>query len=240
VGRSRIVNLANFDQFTAINVLSDPGHVGGPVIIPNAVKFILVWTLGDGKSARNVLGGIKTSFTTPSQAIAEQARAAIVGHPNFGPYMAQIAPTASFAAVELQDISVGGSPIYRSTGASTPGTATGTELPNEVALVTTIRTAKVGAQWRGRYYLPGYSSAAIGAGNVITAAAMTAAQNFSVAISAGMGAIGLQWALLQPARAAYTGSSGTQHPARSAHAEPMTTVIVRDNHWDSQRRRGLK
>lgn len=240
MSRSRVIALENLQQFTAINVLSDPGHIGGPVVIPNAVKVMLLWQLGNGVIARNVLGGIVGSFTTASSTVAETIRAAIAGSGNMPAMLAVIAPTASFLGIDLQDIRQPNQPVFRSTGAAIPGTATGTELPAEVALVLTLRTALTGRAFRGRYYQPGFSSASLGAGGVATSATVTALQNFRFSIQAGINAAGLSWGLLQPARAAYTGSSGTQHPARSAHIEPVTGWVVRDNHWDSQRRRGLK
>jgi len=238
--RTRVINLDSLQQFTAINLLSDPGHIGGPVVVPNAVKVMLVWTLGDGKSARNVLGGVVGSFTSASNTVAEAIRAAIAGNPAFGPLMAMLAPTVAFAAVELQDIRTPGNPVFRSTGAASPGTSSGTELPNEVALVLTLRTAKVGQQWRGRLYQPGWGTTALATGNVASPAAVTALQNFAGAIGAGMSGSGLSWGLIQPARQAYTGITGVSHPARQAHIEPVTSTAVRDNHWDSQRRRGLR
>jgi len=44
----------------------------------------------------------------------------------------------------------------------------------------------------------------------------------------------------QKARAAYTGTTGTQHPARPAGSEVITSATVKDNHWDTQRKRGLR
>jgi len=235
-----VLNLDNIQQFTAINVLSDPGHIGGPVVIPNAVKVMPVFTLGDGKVVRNVLGGIVGSFTTASATVAEAIRAAIVGSASFAPFMAQIAPTVNFTRIDIQDIRQASLPVFSSTGAASPGTSTGTELPDEVALVLTLRTGGIGAQNRGRLYSMGWATTALGAGNTANTAATTALTSWSAALSAGFAAGGLQWGLMKPARAQYTGATGTVHPARTASIIPLTQGVIRDNHWDSQRRRGLK
>jgi len=236
-----LVNLSNLQQFTAINLLSDPGHVGGPVVVPNAIKVMPLWTVGDGKLTRNVLGGIVGSFTSASSTVAEAIRAAIVGNSQFGPLLAQLATTVSFTGVEIQDIRQAGLPVFRSTGAAVPGTGTGIELPDEVALVLTLRTARIGRQWRGRLYQQGWCSAALGAGNTATAAAVTALSNYPNALLAGFAAGGLSWGLIQPHRAAYVSpKTGTSFPERLAHIEPVVGQVVRDNHWDSQRRRGLR
>jgi hypothetical protein len=237
----RVIPLSSLDQFAAINVLADPGHIAGPVVVPNAVKVMPLWQLGDGKIARNVLGGIVGSFTSASSTVAEAIRAAIVANSQFAPLLSHIAPTASFIGIDLQDIRQADLPTFRSTGAAVPGTGTGTEMPNEVALVLTLRTAKTGPANRGRLYQPGWDSASLGAGNVAAPAAVLALQNYANALIAGFTAGGLSWGLIQPHRAAYTSpSTGREHPERVANIAPVTTTLVKDNHWDSQRRRGLK
>jgi len=240
MSRSRIIALENFQQFTAINVLSDPGHIGGPVIIPNCVQFHIVWNLADGKQGRNILGMSVGGSYNATAAQAEAGRAALVQGTNWSALAGFLAPTVSLAAVELRDMRTAGNPLVQSTGAATPGTSAGTALPSEVAAVMTIRTAKSGQQNRGRIYIPGWASNAVGVGDIIAAAAVTALLNFGNNIGSAITAAGGSWVLMQPARQAYTGSTGTQHPARAAGTTPVTSAPVRDNHWDTQRRRGLK
>lgn len=240
MSRSRVVNLANFQQFTAINVLSDPGASAGPVVIPNAAKFMLVWQLADGKIGRNVLGGIVQPSFIATATLAEAFRAAVVSGATWSALAAFLPTTVSLLRTEIQDIRSAGMTPVASTGASTPGTSASPALPSEVALVMTLRTARIGAQFRGRMYMPGWATNAIGAGDVAAAAAVTALQNFANNISTGISAGGGQWALLQPERQEYLGVTGTLHPARAANALPISATVVRDNHWDSQRRRGQK
>lgn len=240
MSRSRVVNLANLPQFTAINVLSDPGHIGGPVVIPNCIKFMIVWTLTDGKIARNVLGMSVPGGFTPTAAIAEQMRTALVAGTQWSGLAGFLATTTSLTRVELLDIRNANNTVISSTGPSTPGTAAGTALPDETAAVLTIRTAKTGPAFRGRIFVPGWASNATAAGGVIAAAAVTALNAWSGNILTAITNAGGTWVLLQPARAQYTGSTGTVHPARPAGSTTFTSVVCRDNHWDSQRRRGLK
>jgi hypothetical protein len=89
-------------------------------------------------------------------------------------------------------------------------------------------------------YVPGFASNAMATGNVIAATTMTAVNNWAGIIAGVLSAQGYIWCVGHPARQAYTGITGTAHPARIAGTVPITTVSVRDNHWDSQRRRGLK
>lgn len=240
MSRSRVINLSNFPQFTAINVLSDPGAMGGPVIIPNAAKMMIVWQLTDGKIARNVLGLQVAAAWTATAAEAEAARAALVSGAAWTALAAHIAPTTSLLRVELVDIRTQGQPVVASTGAASPGTSSGTALPDEVAVAVTLRTNRVGTGFRGRYYVPGWATTALGVGNVVLAAAVTALQNWTVNVSNAAVQAGGVLVLLQPARQAYTGSTGTQHPARQAGVVTITQQQVRNNTWDSQRRRGLK
>lgn len=241
MARSRIVNLANFQQFTAVNLLADLGHDAGKLIVPNGIQFHIVWNLPDGKQARQILGMSVGSAFTPTPTLAEQARAALVTGSSWTAFAAFLAPTTSLAAVQLRDIRVADQPLVASTGTSTPGTSAGTALPSETAMVTTIRTAQVGPGNRGRAYWCGFATNAIGTGDTIAAACVTAGTNFGGNVSSAMTAIGGTWCITLPHRLAYTSPvTGTQHPERPAQMKPITAQLVRDNHWDTQRRRGLK
>jgi len=77
-------------------------------------------------------------------------------------------------------------------------------------------------------------------GNIISPATMTAIQTWANTIVAALAGQGYTLVIGHVARQAYTGSTGTAHPARAAGTVVITSVTVRDNHWDSQRRRGLK
>jgi uncharacterized protein (DUF697 family) len=89
-------------------------------------------------------------------------------------------------------------------------------------------------------YIPGMSTDFIAAGNVIGATRMAELNAWAGTITAALAAQGYTWVIGQPARAAYTGTTGTFHPARAASSVVVTSATVRDNHFDSQRRRGLK
>ena len=54
---ARLINLANVQQFTAINLTLDPGDTGGPVVVPQCAQIVLNWTLADGRLGHNVLYG---------------------------------------------------------------------------------------------------------------------------------------------------------------------------------------
>lgn len=237
----RIINLANITPFQATS-LTDPGYIPGPRIIPNAAQVRLNWNLGDVKVGHNVLYCTYTGTPALSATIAENVRLAVVNGVTWTTFLALLHPSCSFAGVTILDVRSNTATAFDSTGAAIPGTSAGTALPDEVAAVVTLRTALRGQAGRGRFYVPGFASNAMGVGGIIAAAAVTALQNWAQTnINAGIaGALGAI-VLAHPARAAYTSpATGRQFPARAASTVPLTNVLVRDNHWDSQRRRGLK
>lgn len=240
MARSRIVNLANFEQFTAINVLADPGHIGGPYIVPNAAQISLFWTLEDGKTGHNVLVGRYSGAFSGTQAQANSMATALTTGGAWTALAAFMPTTTIFSGVQIRDVNTGNNPAIGSSGVTAAGTSASPAIPNEVAAVITERTAKAGPQNRGRIYVPGWATNAMGAGNVVAAAAVTALGNWAQTIPTALAAQGYTLVIGQPARAAYVGSTGTSHAARAATSQPVTSLLVRDNHWDSQRRRGLK
>lgn len=238
---NRVINLANFEQFTAINVLSDPGHIGGPVVIPNAVQIVLVWTQEDAKLGHNVTYGQAAPGFQPTVAVADALLTGLTTGANWTALAAFLASTTRLSAVILRDVRSPNLPQVQSAGAGAAGTSVSPALPNEVAAAVSLRTALAGPQNRGRMFIPGFATNALGAGNVIAATAVTALQNWAGSNVGGVyNAQSLPMVIGHVARAAYTGSTGTQHPARPAGVVTVTSLTVRDNHWDTVRRRGLK
>lgn len=237
---ARIVSLENLQQFAAVQLTSDPGYIGGPEVIPGVARIYLRWVLGDGKQALNVLHGRYTGTFIGSQAQATSILTGLTSGAQWTALAAHLAPTIALNQVWIQDVNTGGQPIIVSSPGGANGTSTGTELPDEVALVLTLRTGGIGRENRGRMFIPGWATTALATGNVVAAAAVTALQNWGSIISGVLSAQGYSWGIGHRARAAYTGVTGTEHPARPAGLVPIQTVVVRDNHWDSQRRRGLR
>jgi hypothetical protein len=236
----RLVNLANFQQFTSINVLSDPGVIGGPVVIPNCIQITLVWANDAGKQARNVIYGQAAGGFLLTPAVAQAILSGLSSGASWTAMAAFMSTTSSLFRVDLRDVRVANSPLVSSTAVATPGTSASPALPAEVAAVITLRTAKAGTGNRGRIFVPGWATNALGTGNIIAAGAVTALGNWANTIPTVLTGQALTFALGQPARAAYVGSTGTSHPARAAGSLTITTQTVRDNHWDTIRRRGLK
>lgn len=239
---SPLLRLDSFEPFQAINLLLDPGAIPGPVVIPNCARVRLNWNLTGGTVAHNVLYAQYDGDPGLSPAVAEAIRSSITAPGNWTTLAGFIAPTASLAGVTVLDVRDATSTEFNSTGSAVPGTSTGTALPDEVAAVVTLRTGNRGPAGRGRMYLPGFATNAGGTGGVIAAACVTAITAWAstqlanaIATNVGTLSLGLR------ARAAYTSPiTGRVFPARPAAAVPVTSIVCRDNHWDSQRRRGLK
>jgi hypothetical protein len=238
----RIVNLANAQQFAAINLLVDPGHDPGPVIIPNCARVRLNWQLPDGKVGHNVLYAQWAGTPLLTPAVAETIRTGIVAGTAWTNVALAIHPTASFLGVTLLDVRSSTGIEINSTGPATPGTATGTAMPDEVAVCITLRTATRGPSGRGRFYVPGLSGSTMAAGGVIVAGTVTAFStwadsNVRGAITSAIGPL----CLGLPHRNAYTSDrTGRDFAERAATTVPVTQALCRDNHYDSQRRRGLR
>lgn len=241
-GVSPIVRLDVAQQFAAINLLSDPGIDPGKHPIPNCCDFQILWNLADGKTARNILCMSVGAGFLPTVALAEQARAALVTGTNWSTYAGFLPTTVSLAAVNLRDRRAIDQPLVPSSGAVTPGTSASPAMPSEVAAVYTLRTNKVGPGNRGRVYLTGFATNAISPGDVMAPGLVTAIGAFAANIVNAMNGIGGTWAIRQPHRNGYTSPKPpfTVHPDRPAGVALVTASSVRDNHWDSQRRRGLR
>lgn len=235
-----IVRLDQLQQFAAINILSDPGAKGGPVIVPNCVQIVLNWGLSAGKTAHNVLYGRVSGVPAPTPTQAEAIRAALTTGAAWTAVLPTLAASTTFASVTLRSVHAAFQPIVQSTGAAIAGTSAALALPNEVAICATTRTALTGPQNRGRFYIPGFASDSLLSGNVIAPGTVTALTNWVQGFTAIFAGQGYTWVIGQVARQAYNGSTGTPHPERIAGSVPITSVSVRNNTWDSQRRRGLK
>jgi hypothetical protein len=202
---------------------------------------VLVWQLTDGKEAHNVLYGRYAGSFSGSVAQADAILAALTGDARWGLLAAHLALTASLHQVRLRDVNTANQPIIDGSLDPHPGTALGAALPDEVAACVSLHTGLSGRQNRGRMYIPGWSADALAPGGVMDATAVADLQAWSNAVVfTALSGSGYTWVIGHQARQAYTGTTGTPHPARPAGSVIITEAIVRDNHWDTMRRRGLR
>lgn len=235
-----LVRLENFDQFAAINVLSDPGQVGGPKIVPQCAEVSLLFTLESGKTAHVVLNGRYAGAFAGTVAQAGGIHTALSTGAQWTALAAFLATSTSFVGVTLRNIASAENPIIASITTPAAGSSASAALPSEMAVCITKKTAWTGPAGRGRAFLAGFATNSLGGGNVVAAAAKTAIQNWANTIAAALAAQGYTHVLALPARKEYIGSTGTVHAARAATTRDVSSMLVRDDHWDSQRRRGLR
>lgn len=220
--------------------MSDPGHIGGPIVIPNGVQVIINWTLPDAKTAHNVLYGSVGGGFAPTTVIAEAIRAALASGAGWTGLAAYLMPACTLTSVSLLDVRTPNNAKVTSTGAAAAGTSAALAMPDECAVCVTLRTAFTGPANRGRMFLPGFAANAMGAAGVVAALCLSAINTWVATIPTTLTGQGITLSIGHPARAEYTGKTGTVHPARPAGLVPVTQIATRDNHWDSQRRRGLR
>lgn len=237
----RYVNLDNLQQFTVINILSDPGAIGGKAVIPNCAQIRLEWLTSAGTKAFNILYGAYAGVFQGTPAQCDAIKTTLTSGANWTALNAFFASSSAFVGVSIRDVNTPDQPLISGSTTQVLGAGAGAALPAEVAACISFRTAKSGPANRGRMYVPNWSVDALGAGNVILAGAVTALGTWASSnLLTAINSQGYTPSIGQPARNAYTGSTGTQHPARPAGHTPILGASVKDNHWDSQRRRGLR
>lgn len=219
--------------------MTDPGRIPGPLVAPSTVQVRLGWSLPNTKVVHNVLHASCAGGFTATSTIAEAIFSAIKADGAWTAYKAKLNAGVSFVSVDLRDQRSANLPIVASTSGSSAGTGAGVALPEQDALVVSLRTDFAGRGFRGRVYLPGFDSTAVAAGGVAAAGTMTAAVDFVTAVEAAMAASGLTLSIPQFARAGYTSAkTGAVHPARAAIAPiAVTDILCLDNIFDAQRRR---
>lgn len=237
----RVVAVDQLRQFTAVELLSDPGHDPELKPIPQCMEVRFDYALPDGKVAHNVLHARYPTAYPGTIALANAFKtqwAALFTSSGLSTYLSTLLLLNS---VSLRDLAVLNTLYIQSTSAATSvGADAGQALPLEVAAVLTQRTGISGPGGRGRIYMMGFTTLALAPSNVIFGACFTNLANFAAGIAAIFTGQGVTQCLALPSRIEYTGSTGRHHPARAATTADVIRTEIRDNHWDSQRRRGLK
>jgi len=237
----KIVPLSSLQQFAAVNVLSDPGHIPGPKLFPSGMNIVIQWGLWNGKQAHNVLNARYPGAFPGTVGMANAIMTALTTGADWTALATHLGTATAILKVQLRDMAIADQAIIESTNAAVPGTGAGGGLPDEVAATITLRTAKVGPANRGRMYIPGFAASANAGTNIMDPAVVTALSNWgNTTVRAAISAQGLTWVIAQPHRLGYTGSTGRVHPERMATSTDVTLAVCKDNHWDTIRKRGLK
>ena len=217
--------------------MPDNGRIPGPVVIANTIQVRLIWSLPNGKTVYNVLHGSVAGGFSATTAVADAIFTALKANAGWTAWRARLSTGVSLTGIDLRDLRTANMPIVQSTTAAAAGTGATGALPPGDALVVTLRTALVGRGSRGRVYLPGLDFSALAAGGVAAAGTVTDSQGFITGVQTVLTASAVTLAIANPARQAYTGSTGAAHAARPAGILPITGIVCRNNIIDHQRRR---
>lgn len=237
----RLVPLTSLQQFAAVNLSDDLGNPGGKVQVPQAAQIVMNIAVEGGKTAHVVLYGRYSGVFQGSTAQVAALTTAFFTGAQWVALAAFLANTTTGPFISLRDVNVVDQPIIFGGNTGSNGTSASPALPSEVAAVISLGTAKAGKSFRGRAYIPGFATNALGTGNIIAGPVVTALNNWANTWGTAMSAQGYTHVLGLKHRIAYTSpKTGTNFPDRPATTEPVTSRVCKDNHWDSQRRRGLK
>jgi hypothetical protein len=172
----------------------------------------------------NVLHGIKqVGFGTNVQDVATGLASDLGDFWSPSTLRPMIGTTVALSEVGIRDLNEANQAEYNATTSLAGGSATG-PLPPGVAMCCTLRTAKAGKSYRGRYYQGGFTEGYNDATGQANAAVATALEEWVTDLQEAFN--GRQMTLAVASR-----TLGT--------SEPVTAVQVRDRVWDTQRRRAV-
>jgi len=204
-------------------------------VLANAVQVRLHW-LFNGVAAFNVLGGIVGGGYANSQAHANTLGAAVLGHFTTSGLAALCATTTELLGVGIRDVRTLNEAEFVSVAAAVSGTGVGDPLPNELAAVVTLRTAKAGKSFRGRSYFSGGIKGESTAAGAIAAGFNTALVAFMTDVQTDMTAEGITLSVLSRPRFANL-LPPLDIQTYGGAITPVTAIVTRDTEWDTQRRR---
>lgn len=191
--------------------------------IPNTVQVRLLWNLG-GAGGVNVLHAIAPAGFIVNQASANTLGAAIKSQygTTWGP---RNHSTVSLVRVGLRDRRTPNAPEFLDQGAAVSGTsAAGELLPQQNALVVTLRTNQAGKSFRGRVYLGGMSENENSVGGVVGSATEIGAVNFITGIQTAMTASQLTLAVASRGADAAVATLTTTHQDGSTSSKTLYRI----------------
>lgn len=226
--------------------IMDNGRIPGPVFIDECFALRLYWELPNDKTAFNVLHASGAGPGTLSQAYVDALFTAVKTAFTGSAHDDDLDTETSLTAVGLRDMSESssGSGVglseWKSSGAAASGSAVVAgqgPMPHQVAFCVSLKTGFSGQANRGRVFLPGYHMRADDGNGLIKEATANKGVAFIQAIADHLETLGLALCLAHPARKAYTGWAGAEHPARDAGTVPVLNITKLNLQWDTQRLR---
>lgn len=211
--------------------------MAGFVVAPNTLKVLFHFTL-HGRPQLNVLHGTYTAVGPLNPNLAENVWTAFkASAASQAATTDQFSTSTVWTGIGIVDLRSANNPEIISTTASLAGTGVGVPVPDQASIVVTVRTSLTGRSHRGRVYTAGYAAASNTAAGTISDPAAAAALTLVTALSNAMSTSGLPMAVLSPALPARPAHGGGELPAKPFELTPMSSLVVRDRIWDTNRRR---
>jgi len=218
-----------------------------PTIL-NCCQARLLWSY-DGQLAINVIGLQTIGTVTVNQALADQLDSEIKTQLSTSGLNTHLATTTVLERVGIRDLRIDGGVEFQGQSAAVPGTAAGDPLPRQTALVITHYTDTATRSGRGRTYFGGFSELENGTNGEASAALVTALAAFwsamgsvfnSHALTPGVISRDSPETIITVTRnpGAPDEETTTRHyAARTGIVRGILRNTVRDDQWDTQRRR---
>jgi hypothetical protein len=204
--------------------------------IPNCALVQLTWTDGV-RGYTNNFHGAYTGVSPIPIALPETLFSAFKTAFTSSAFQAQTNVSVSFTGVQVKDLRTPNNAFVRSTGAAVLGTGVNPPLPSSTAIVVTEATAKSGKGFRGRVYLGGLAEIAQADAKHHTGAAGTAAAAFVNQIDSSMGTNGMPMCVAQRRLLSWVDKNGVTHPPREAVCVDVTSAVITNARFDTQRKR---
>lgn len=195
-----------------------------PLVVPDTARVNLIWQMAGADHMVNVLHYNIGSSVGVGQATADDLAADVQAAYAASGLDAYQANEYVLDRVTVRDIRTANQPEF-SASVADGGVSVEAPLPPGVALVVTLRTALSGRRYRGRTYLGGWAVNANGSMGQAIPGAITAAEAFMTD-------------MMSHSVQASTWTLGVMSTVLNA-INNVTSVAVRDNVWDSQRRRAV-
>jgi hypothetical protein len=214
----------------------DGGRIPGPQNCANVGEFRFQVQLPNSKLSYWTVHGYFGGTISVTQSMANSLFSAVSSAwtSNLTPFLAT---TTILQNCQIRDMTSYTNPILTSVGTAVPGTSASPAMPVNNAIVITENLNIRGRGAKGRIYLGGWSTNAESPPGVIAPGLVTALGAFCTALFNAVTAAPSTPAVAKVHRAEYYGVTGTLHPERLSTYATVNQYVVRDNVFDTQRRR---
>jgi hypothetical protein len=214
------------------------GYIAGPLVIPGVAELKLRWQVNGVRFATNVLHVSNPDGIAINSSLCDAILAGILADARWTAFTTVLSLDMNLLGIAMKNLNVPLASEFQDTIGGGAGTGVVKMLPSGVALVVTLKSATGGRTGRGRVYLSGYDTIALGGAGEATNDAVTFSRDFVQAISDAVFAEGFALTIANRAHDAYISpATGIEVPAAPASHHDVVSITVSDNIYDSQRRR---